>query len=54
MMDLLREQHLLMVHGTGFNWQKPDHFRIVFLPDKDTLADAMKRLAVFLEHYRQD
>ncbi|MDR2303500.1 MAG: pyridoxal phosphate-dependent aminotransferase [Treponema sp.] len=54
MMDLLREQHLLMVQGTGFNWQKPDHFRIVFLPDKDTLADAMKRLAVFLEHYRQD
>jgi alanine-synthesizing transaminase len=54
MMDLLREQHLLMVHGTGFNWHKPDHFRIVFLPDKDTLADAMKRLAVFLEHYRQD
>ncbi|MDR2608137.1 MAG: pyridoxal phosphate-dependent aminotransferase [Treponema sp.] len=54
MIDLLREQHLLMVHGTGFNWHKPDHFRIVFLPDKDTLADAMKRLAVFLEHYRQD
>ncbi|MDR0656881.1 MAG: pyridoxal phosphate-dependent aminotransferase [Treponema sp.] len=54
MIDLLREQHILMVHGTGFNWQKPDHFRIVFLPDKDTLADAMKRLAVFLEHYRQD
>ncbi|MDR1048046.1 MAG: pyridoxal phosphate-dependent aminotransferase [Treponema sp.] len=54
MIDLLREQHLLMVQGTGFNWQKPDHFRIVFLPDKDTLADAMKRLAVFLEHYRQD
>ncbi|MDR1445308.1 MAG: pyridoxal phosphate-dependent aminotransferase [Treponema sp.] len=54
MIDLLREQHLLMVHGTGFNWQKPDHFRIVFLPDKATLADAMKRLAVFLEHYRQD
>ncbi|MDR1175081.1 MAG: pyridoxal phosphate-dependent aminotransferase [Treponema sp.] len=54
MIDLLREQHLLMVQGTGFNWQKPDHFRIVFLPDKDTLADAMKRLAVFLEHYRQN
>jgi alanine-synthesizing transaminase len=53
MMDLLREQHLLLVQGTGFNWKEPDHFRIVFLPDKDTLADAVRRLAVFLDHYRQ-
>jgi alanine-synthesizing transaminase len=53
MLDLLREQHLLLVQGTGFNWKEPDHFRIVFLPDKETLADAMHRLAAFLEHYRQ-
>jgi alanine-synthesizing transaminase len=53
-MDLLREQHLLLVHGTGFNWKEPDHFRIVFLPDKDTLAGAVHRLAVFLDHYRQE
>ncbi|MCL2472974.1 MAG: pyridoxal phosphate-dependent aminotransferase [Treponema sp.] len=52
-MDLLREQRLLLVHGTGFNWKDPDHFRIVFLPDKETLADAMRRLGRFLEHYRQ-
>jgi alanine-synthesizing transaminase len=52
-MDLLREQRLLLVHGGGFNWHAPDHFRIVFLPDKDTLTDAMRRLAAFLEHYRQ-
>jgi alanine-synthesizing transaminase len=52
-MDLLREQRLLLVHGTGFNWKDPDHFRIVFLPDKDTLADAIRRLAVFLDGYRQ-
>jgi alanine-synthesizing transaminase len=52
-MDLLREQHILLVHGTGFNWNAPDHFRIVFLPDKDTLGDALRRLGVFLEHYRQ-
>jgi alanine-synthesizing transaminase len=51
--DLLREQHLLLVQGTGFNWDEPDHFRIVFLPDKETLTDAMKRLGRFLEHYRQ-
>ena len=52
-LDLVREQHMLLVHGRGFNWKDPDHFRIVFLPDKDTLADAMHRLAVFLDHYRQ-
>jgi alanine-synthesizing transaminase len=53
MLDLLRDQHLLLVQGTGFNWKEPDHFRIVFLPDKDTLTDAMHRLAAFLGHYRQ-
>jgi alanine-synthesizing transaminase len=52
-MDLLREQHILLVHGTGFNWKDPDHFRIVFLPDKDTLTGALRRLEVFLDHYRQ-
>jgi alanine-synthesizing transaminase len=51
--DLLYDMHILLVHGTGFNWKEPDHFRIVFLPDKDTLADAVRRLGVFLEHYRQ-
>jgi alanine-synthesizing transaminase len=53
MLDLLRDQHLLLVQGTGFNWQEPDHFRVVFLPDRETLTDAVRRLAVFLEHYRQ-
>ena len=53
MFDLLREQRLLLVHGTGFNWKEPDHFRIVFLPDKDTLAEAMSRLGVFLAKYKQ-
>jgi len=53
MLDLLRDQRLLLVHGTGFNWKEPDHFRIVFLPDKATLAEAMRRLGTFLEGYRQ-
>lgn len=53
MMDLLRDQRLLLVHGTGFNWPEPDHFRIVFLPDTATLTDAMRRLGNFLDHYRQ-
>jgi alanine-synthesizing transaminase len=52
-LDLLRDQRLLLVHGTGFNWKAPDHFRIVFLPDKDTLADAIRRLGHFLSGYRQ-
>ncbi|MDR0600999.1 MAG: pyridoxal phosphate-dependent aminotransferase [Treponema sp.] len=51
--DLLREQHILLVQGSGFNWKDPDHFRIVFLPDRETLSAAMRRLGVFLEHYRQ-
>ncbi|GBU28209.1 aminotransferase [Treponema sp. R8-4-B8] len=53
MLDLLHSQHLLLVHGTGFNWKEPDHFRIVFLPDKDTLTDAMRRLGIFMENYKQ-
>jgi len=53
MLDLLRSQRLLLVHGTGFNWKEPDHFRIVFLPDKDTLTDAMRRLGSFLDNYKQ-
>jgi alanine-synthesizing transaminase len=53
MIDLLREQRLLLVHGTGFNWPEPDHFRIVFLPDTTTLTDALRRLGTFLDHYRQ-
>jgi len=54
MLDLVREQRLLLVHGTGFHWDKPDHFRIVFLPDKNTLIDAMRRLGTFLETYKQE
>jgi alanine-synthesizing transaminase len=53
MLDLLREKQLLLVKGRGFNWNEPDHFRIVFLPDKDTLTDAFRRLGAFLETYRQ-
>ncbi|MCL1927536.1 MAG: pyridoxal phosphate-dependent aminotransferase [Treponema sp.] len=51
--DLLREKHLLLVQGTGFNWDKPDHFRIVFLPERETLKEAITRLGDFLSGYRQ-
>lgn len=52
-LDLLKQQKLLVVQGTGFNWIAPDHFRIVYLPRIEDLKDAMGRLARFLEHYRQ-
>ena len=51
--DLLREKHLLLVQGTGFNWYEPDHFRIVFLPERETLKEAINRLGDFLAGYKQ-
>jgi alanine-synthesizing transaminase len=53
-MDLLKSEHILFVQGTGFNWSKPDHFRIVFLPTVETLTDALNRLGNFLTTYRQE
>ena len=50
--DLLKEEKVLLVQGSGFNWSKPDHFRIVFLPHEDVLKEAIGRLARFLERYR--
>jgi alanine-synthesizing transaminase len=50
--DLLKEEKVLLVQGTGFNWGKPDHFRVVFLPHEDVLKEAIGRLARFLERYR--
>ncbi len=51
-LDLLREQNLLLVQGTGFNWPEPDHLRIVTLPHVEDLVDAMERLAAFLSTRR--
>ncbi len=52
-MKVLRETKVMLVQGTGFNWPKPDHFRIVFLPHDDDLRTAIGRLANFLEKYRK-
>ena len=52
-LDLLREKHILVTCGTGFNWHRPDHFRIVFLPDVRTLSASVDKLEEFLSHYRQ-
>ena len=53
MLDLLKEQKILFSHGGAFNWHKPDHFRLVFLPDVQTLPDALNRLGEFLSDYKQ-
>ncbi|MGO2506692.1 MAG: aminotransferase class I/II-fold pyridoxal phosphate-dependent enzyme [Psychrobacter alimentarius] len=53
MMDLLIEENVLMVQGTGFNWDKPDHFRLVFLPNLNDLENAMDRLDRFFAKKRQ-
>ena len=52
-LDFLNAKNVLMVSGTGFNWPKPDHCRIVLLPPKDDLEEAMVRLKDFLATYRQ-
>ena len=51
-LELLLEEKVLLVQGTGFNWKTPDHFRMVFLPNVDDLTEAMNRIAHFLENYR--
>jgi len=52
-LDLLVQEKVLLVQGTGFNWPEPDHFRLVFLPRKEELAVAFERLAHFLSNYHQ-
>ncbi len=51
--ELLAEEKVLIVQGTGFNWTHPDHFRLVFLPNSDDLAEAINRIARFLDGYRK-
>ena len=51
--ELLEEERVLLVQGSGFNWPQPDHFRLVFLPHEDDLRDAIGRVARFLENYRK-
>ncbi len=51
-LDLLEEEKVLLVQGSGFNWQTPDHFRVVFLPNVDDLTEALNRITKFLKNYR--
>ncbi|WP_028866110.1 pyridoxal phosphate-dependent aminotransferase [Psychromonas aquimarina] len=52
-MDLLMEEKILVVQGTGFNWHRPDHFRIVCLPRMDELSSAISKIGNFLSTYSQ-
>ena len=52
-MELLQETRVMLVQGTGFNWTRPDHFRIVFLPHEDDLREAIGRIAKFLRQRRK-
>lgn len=52
-LDLLEEERVLVVQGSGFNWHQPDHFRVVFLPHEDHLREAIERIARYLERYRK-
>ena len=52
-LDLLKDKKILLTHGGGFHWEKPDHFRIVFLPQKDQLLKAADEIKDFLSYYKQ-
>ena len=52
-LELLEQEKVLVVQGTGFNWKQPDHIRVVFLPNADDLTEAIGRIARFLENYRK-
>ena len=52
-LELLEEQKVLVVQGTGFNWPSTDHFRVVFLPNSDDLTEAIGRIGRFLDGYRK-
>lgn len=52
-LDFLRKKKILVTHGRGFHWDQPDHFRIVYLPEKEQLEYACKELADFLSTYHQ-
>ena len=51
--DLLRREKILVMHGTGFNWPRPDHFRVVTLQPVDDQVAAIRRIGHFLAGYRQ-
>ena len=53
-LDLLHDKHILISHGGAFNWQQPDHFRVVYLPRMGMLRETIGELADFFGTYYQD
>ena len=53
-LDLLKEKKILLIHGGGFNWGQPDHFRVVYLPRIEVLQECVGKMADFLSGYRQE
>lgn len=52
-LDLLKDKKILIVHGGGFNWKQPDHFRIVYLPRLEVLKESAEKISDFLRYYHQ-
>ena len=52
-LDLLKEKKVLLIHGGGFNWAQPDHFRVVYLPRIEVLQECTNKIADFLDGYWQ-
>lgn len=52
-LDILKQKHILLTHGGGFHWECPDHFRIVYLPDIESLKNAAAKLTDFFKNYKQ-
>lgn len=52
-LDFLHKHHILMVHGGGFNWSQPDHFRVVYLPKVEDLKEMTSSMTAFLSTYKQ-
>ncbi|ADL05187.1 pyridoxal phosphate-dependent aminotransferase [Lacrimispora saccharolytica] len=52
-LDFLKDKKILLTHGGGFHWEKPDHFRVVYLPELNQLKSACNKLADFMSYYIQ-
>ena len=52
-LEFLKQEKILLVHGRGFNWKDPDHFRIVYLPRVDELAQIQEKMTRFLKQYKR-
>ena len=50
---LLKQEKVMLVPGKGFNWNQPDHFRIVYLPTVEELGDVQEKITRVLKHYKR-